>query len=49
MALRPAVAQGVGASALMCLMGGLVRNIYPLSKLGMGMTSLVAVIAFLVL
>ena len=32
------VAQGVGASALMCLMGGLVRNIYPLSKLGMGMS-----------
>lgn len=30
--------QGLGSSMLMCLFGGLVRNIYPLSKLGMGLS-----------
>jgi len=30
--------QGVGAACLMCLFGGLVRNIYPLSKLGRGIS-----------
>jgi DHA2 family multidrug resistance protein-like MFS transporter len=32
------VAQGFGASMLMCLFGGLVRNIYPLRKLGFGIS-----------
>ncbi len=32
------IAQGFGASMLMCLFGGLVRNIYPLKKLGMGIS-----------
>lgn len=44
------IAQGVGASMLMCLFGGLVRNIYPLRKLGMGISlnaSLVGVTAVL--
>jgi DHA2 family multidrug resistance protein-like MFS transporter len=30
--------QGIGASCLMSLIGGLMRNIYPLSKLGRGMS-----------
>jgi DHA2 family multidrug resistance protein-like MFS transporter len=30
--------QGVGAASLMCMFGGLVRNIYPLSKLGRGIS-----------
>lgn len=32
------IAQGLGSSMLMCLFGGLVRNIYPLNKLGMGLS-----------
>jgi DHA2 family multidrug resistance protein-like MFS transporter len=32
------IVQGLGSSMLMCLFGGLVRNIYPLSKLGMGIS-----------
>jgi len=32
------IMQGLGASALMCLFGGLVRNIYPLSLLGRGIS-----------
>jgi DHA2 family multidrug resistance protein-like MFS transporter len=32
------VAQGLGSAMLMCLFGGLVRNIYPLNKLGMGIS-----------
>src|SRR3546814_3526654 len=32
------VAQGLGSAMLMCLFGGLVRNIYPLNKLGMGLS-----------
>lgn len=32
------VFQGVGAAALMCLFGGLVRNIYPLRLLGRGIS-----------
>ncbi|WP_245153767.1 MFS transporter [Allopusillimonas ginsengisoli] len=32
------MAQGVSASMLMCLSGGLVRNIYPLRKLAMGIS-----------
>lgn len=32
------IGQGLGSSMLMCLFGGLVRNIYPLSKLGMGLS-----------
>lgn len=32
------VAQGLGSSMLMCLFGGLVRNIYPLRQLGMGLS-----------
>lgn len=32
------ILQGLGASMLMCLFGGLVRNIYPLKKLGMGIS-----------
>lgn len=32
------IAQGFGAAMLMCLFGGLVRNIYPLKKLGMGIS-----------
>lgn len=32
------VAQGLGSSMLMCLFGGLVRNIYPLSRLAMGLS-----------
>lgn len=30
------IVQGLGASMLMCLFGGLVRNIYPLRRLGFG-------------
>ncbi len=30
--------QGLGSSMLMCLFGGLVRNTYPLNKLGMGIS-----------
>jgi DHA2 family multidrug resistance protein-like MFS transporter len=30
--------QGIGAASLMSLMGGLVRNIYPLNRLGFGMS-----------
>lgn len=32
------VAQGLGSSMLMCLFGGLVRNIYPLRRLAMGLS-----------
>src|SRR3546814_8503054 len=32
------MAQGLGSAMLMCLFGGLVRNIYPLNKLGMGIS-----------
>ncbi|NYT84756.1 MFS transporter [Pollutimonas harenae] len=32
------MAQGLGSAMLMCLFGGLVRNIYPLNKLGMGLS-----------
>lgn len=32
------VAQGFSAAMLMCLFGGLIRNIYPLSKLAMGIS-----------
>ncbi|GAB2887346.1 MFS transporter [Paralcaligenes sp. KSB-10] len=32
------IAQGLGAAMLMCLFGGLVRNIYPLRKLGFGIS-----------
>jgi DHA2 family multidrug resistance protein-like MFS transporter len=32
------IAQGLGSSMLMCLFGGLVRNIYPLNRLGMGIS-----------
>ena len=32
------IAQGLGASMLMCLFGGLVRNIYPLRRLAMGLS-----------
>lgn len=32
------VAQGLGASMLMCLFGGLIRNIYPLRLLGVGIS-----------
>ncbi|MDS1139510.1 MFS transporter [Pusillimonas sp. SM2304] len=32
------VAQGLGSAMLMCLFGGLVRNIYPLNKLGVGLS-----------
>ncbi len=32
------VGQGIGAATIMCLIGGMVRNIYPLSKLGRGMS-----------
>ncbi|MGB3289362.1 MAG: MFS transporter [Burkholderiaceae bacterium] len=32
------MAQGLGSAMLMCLYGGLVRNIYPLNKLGMGIS-----------
>lgn len=44
------IAQGLGSSMLMCLFGGLVRNIYPLRKLGMGLSlnaSMVGVTAVL--
>jgi DHA2 family multidrug resistance protein-like MFS transporter len=30
--------QGVGAASLMCMFGGLMRNIYPLAKLGRGIS-----------
>ncbi|HLR12486.1 MAG TPA: MFS transporter [Burkholderiaceae bacterium] len=32
------IAQGLGASMLMCLFGGLMRNIYPLRRLAMGIS-----------
>ncbi|NYT62917.1 MFS transporter [Alcaligenaceae bacterium] len=32
------IAQALGSSMLMCLFGGLMRNTYPLSKLGMGLS-----------
>ncbi|MFA5521142.1 MAG: MFS transporter [Castellaniella sp.] len=32
------IAQGLGASMLMCMFGGLVRNIYPLRHLAMGLS-----------
>lgn len=32
------MAQGLGSAMLMCLFGGLVRNIYPMNKLGMGLS-----------
>lgn len=31
-------AQGLGSSMLMCLFGGLIRNIYPLSRLAVGLS-----------
>src|SRR5690625_4417379 len=31
------IAQGLGSSMLMCLFGGLIRNIYPLRLLGVGL------------
>jgi len=37
--------QGVGAASLMCLFGGLVRNIYPLSMLGRGISFNATVVA----
>lgn len=36
--LTARVAQGIGSSMLMCLFGGLVRNIYPLARLGAGLS-----------
>src|SRR5699024_1497365 len=36
MLLGARIAQGLGCSMLMCLFGGLVRNIYPLRLLGIG-------------
>jgi DHA2 family multidrug resistance protein-like MFS transporter len=42
--------QGVGAASLMCMFGGLIRNIYPLSKLGRGISinaTMVAVMSVL--
>lgn len=44
------VVQGLGSSMLMCLFGGLVRNIYPLRRLSMGLSlnaSMVGVTAVL--
>lgn len=38
MLLGARMAQGLGSSMLMCLFGGLVRNIYPLRLLGMGLS-----------
>ncbi|HEY9281602.1 MAG TPA: MFS transporter [Eoetvoesiella sp.] len=32
------IAQGLGAAMLMCLFGGLIRNIYPVRKLGFGIS-----------
>lgn len=32
------IAQGLGSSMLMCMFGGLVRNIYPASRLAMGLS-----------
>lgn len=32
------IGQGLGAAMLMCLFGGLVRNIYPLRQLGVGLS-----------
>lgn len=32
------IAQGLGSSMLMCLFGGLVRNIYPANRLAMGLS-----------
>lgn len=32
------IVQGLGSAMLMCLFGGLVRNTYPLNKLGMGIS-----------
>jgi len=32
------IAQGLGSSMLMCLFGGLIRNIYPLRLLGVGLS-----------
>lgn len=36
--LTARIAQGLGSSMLMCLFGGLVRNIYPLTRLGAGLS-----------
>ncbi|MGB6102492.1 MAG: MFS transporter [Pusillimonas sp.] len=36
--LMSRVAQGLGSAMLMCLFGGLMRNIYPLNKLGLGLS-----------
>lgn len=36
--LAARVVQGLGSSMLMCLFGGLVRNIYPMNKLGFGIS-----------
>ena len=36
--LSARIAQGLGSSMLMCLFGGLVRNIYPLRLLGLGLS-----------
>ena len=38
MLLGARIAQGLGSSMLMCLFGGLVRNIYPLRLLGIGLS-----------
>lgn len=38
MLMASRIAQGFGAAMLMCLFGGLVRNIYPLRRLGMGIS-----------
>lgn len=36
--LSARIAQGLGSSMLMCLFGGLIRNIYPLRLLGVGLS-----------
>lgn len=36
--LTARVIQGLGSSMLMCLFGGLLRNIYPMNKLGFGIS-----------
>ncbi|WP_308217650.1 MFS transporter [Paenalcaligenes niemegkensis] len=39
------IAQGLGSSMLMCLFGGLVRNIYPAKRLAMGLSLNAMVVA----
>ena len=41
------IAQGLGAAMLMCLFGGLVRNIYPIRKLGMGISINATLVGFM--